>query len=252
MKKITDNDLVLLYYGELDDPALVRHVASSPELSARFEALCTELDPLDSFEPPPREEDYGADVWQQISPRLEVEEVRPFSRMTAMVSALKQPRFSLAGAFSLALVAALAFMLGRQAGPQQEAVHQPEEEMLAASLAEPGGTRLLTSSISGHLDQLNLVFTQFANSSEPAETDATRATDLLVANRLYRSAAIARGNQQLAIFLSELEPLLIEMAHEAYKTSPATKDRMQQEARENLLFRVRVMTKQLDQSNIST
>jgi hypothetical protein len=106
--------------------------------------------------------------------------------------------------------------------------------------------------VSGHLEQLNIAFTQFANMPETSAADAGRATDMLVANRLYRQAAVAQGKHKLAAFLSELEPLLIELAYEAHKTSPATRDRMQQEVRDKLLFRVRIMNKQLDHSNIST
>ena len=42
MTKITDEELVLLYYGEHDDPTLASRVAESEELSARFDALCAE------------------------------------------------------------------------------------------------------------------------------------------------------------------------------------------------------------------
>ena len=45
--------------------------------------------------------------------------------------------------------------------------------------------RLLTSSVSGHLEQLNLALTQFVNLPETSAADAGRATDMLVANRLY-------------------------------------------------------------------
>jgi hypothetical protein len=90
------------------------------------------------------------------------------------------------------------------------------------------------------------------NLPETSAADTGRATDLLVANRLYRQAAVSRGNQQLAAFLSELEPLLIELAYEAHKTSPATRDRMQKEVRNKLLFRVRIMNRQLNNSIIST
>ena len=69
---------------------------------------------------------------------------------------------------------------------------------------------------------------------------------------LYRQAAASKGNLQLAAFLAELEPLLIELAYEAHKTSPATRDRMQQEVRDSVLFRVRIMNQQLSNSNVST
>ena len=61
MTKITDEELVLLYYGEHDDPTLASRVAESEELSARFDALCAELKLADAYRPPHRGSDYGAD-----------------------------------------------------------------------------------------------------------------------------------------------------------------------------------------------
>jgi hypothetical protein len=42
------------------------------------------------------------------------------------------------------------------------------------------------------------------------------------------------------------------MAYEAHKASPQTLSRMQQEVRDTLLFRLRVMNQQLKQPQIST
>ena len=252
MKKITDDDLTLLYYGELDNPALAASVASSPELTARFDALCLELNRVDGFVPPERGDDYGADVWRRISPKLATEQKKTAGLWKALQSVLARPRFSLVGAMSLAMVAVLAFMLGRQVEQPGKPLPTGLDAIPAVALSEMDAERLLTSSISGHLQQLNLAFTQFANMPETSAADAGRATDMLLANRLYRQAAVAQGKHKLAAFLSELEPLLIELAYEAHKTSPATRDRMQQEVRDSLLFRVRIMNKQLDNSNIST
>ena len=70
MKPITDEDLTLLFYGEHDDPALAVMVAESDELSARYDALCAELKLVDAYQPPQREDDYGAEVWQRIESQL--------------------------------------------------------------------------------------------------------------------------------------------------------------------------------------
>ena len=86
---------------------------------------------------------------------------------------------------------------------------------------------------------------------QASATEAAYATDMLVANRLYRQAAFSRGNHKLAAFLADLEPLLIEMAHGAQSDSAATRERMQQEIRDGLLFRVRVMNKQLNKPEVS-
>jgi hypothetical protein len=167
------------------------------------------------------------------------------------LAAISQPRFSLAGALSIALVAVLAFTLGRN-GVQTPVndpvnpVHSP-----AIALADLDAQRLLTHSVSGHLEKVNLVLTQFANTSESSASEAEFATDMLVANRLYRQAATTQGKHQLAAFLAGLEPLLIEMAYEAQTGSAATRKRMQQEIKNGLLFRVRVMNKQLKKPQMS-
>jgi hypothetical protein len=252
MKNITDDDLTLLYYGEHDDPALAATVARSPGLTARFEALSAELSRIDEFVPPRRDDDYGSEVWRRISPQLAAGPDRPPKRWTARWAVLGQPRFSLAGALSLVLVAALAFMLGRQGGSPVDSNPAAVASAPASVRAGLDAGRLLTSTVSGHLEQLNLVFTEFANSAEISDANAGEIMDMLVANRLYRQAAIARDDHQLAAFLSGLEPVLIELAHEAYKGSPATRARMQEEIRDKLLFRIRVMNMQLENPDIST
>jgi hypothetical protein len=251
MNMITDDDLILLFYGEHDDPELAAKVAKSEELSARFDALCADLKLADAYRPPHRGSDYGAVVWQRISPRLIEEDNRAEGGIKTWLSAFAQPRFSLAGALSVALVAIVAFLLGRNGG--DAVFEQPGAELdnAVVAMADIDSNRLLTHSVSGHLEQVNLVLTQFANSTSPSSNEAAYATDMLVANRLYRQAATAQGNNKLAAFLGELEPLLIEMAYEAQSGSQATRERMQKEIREGLLFRVRIMNKQLNKPEIS-
>ena len=245
MNNITDEDLTLLFYGEHEDSNLPAMVANSDELSARFDALSDELRLADNFVPPHRGDDYGAEVWQRISSNLDSDRARPPGRLKTWLAAISQPRFSLAGALSIALVAVVAFSLGRNGG--QNPVNDPINPVpgLAIALADLDAQRLLTHSVSGHLEQVNLVLTQFANTAESSAHEAEFATDMLVANRLYRQAATTQGKHQLAAFLADLEPLLIEMAYDAQTGSVATRERMQQEVKNGLLFRVRVMNKQL-------
>ena len=251
MKHITDEDLTLLYYGEHDDPALAVTVAKSEELSARYDALCADLKLADAYQPPQRGDDYGAEVWQRISPRLDTEDTRSTGRLSGWIASLVQPRFSLAGALSIALVAVLAFTLGRNGG--REVTNDPTAPgaQPTMAMADIDSSRLLTHSVSDHLEQVNLVLTQFVNTSETSANETEYATDMLVANRLYRQAAVQQGNHKLAAFLADLEPLLIELAYQAQSGSPATRERMQQEVKDGLLFRVRVMNKQLNKPEIS-
>ena len=251
MSKITNDDLVLLYYGEHEDPDLARRVASSPELSARFEALSNELAAMDQYAPPALDEAYGAETWMKISPQLAATQEKPAGFFNGLRAALARPRFSFAGVAAVALVAVLAFMLGRQ-GTQPGSMGTVESGLPQIAAMELDNGRLLTSSVSGHLDELNIVLTEFVNMDESSAFNAERVTDMLVANRLYRQSAAARVDQKLAAFLAALEPLLIELAYEAYRDSPATRNRMQQEVRDSLLFRVRAVNQHLQQSTLST
>jgi len=251
MRKITDDDLTLLFYGEHDDPALASTVAESRELSERFDSLSAELRLADNFVPPHREDDYGADVWRRISPRLGDDRAETSGRLKSWLATFSQPRFSLAGALSISLVAMLAFMLGRNGGPESIGTSMAPVNQNAIALAGIDSSRLLTHSVSGHLEQVDLMLTQFVNSTETSSRDSGFATDMLVANRLYRQAAASQGNHKLAAFLADLEPLLIELAYQAQSGSPATRERMQLEVRDGMLFRVRVMNKLLDKPQIS-
>lgn len=267
MKNITDEDLILLFYGEHDDPQLAQQVAASEKLSARFEQLSTELSLTDNYTPPQRDENYGADVWQRISPQLaEAADGQPGIKgwlSSGWFGQLSAPSISFAGATSLVVVAALAFVIGRQGGQLSvETAPNPQAGELVTQAANASGNeiptslsidskRLLTSSVASHLEQVNLMLTQFANTSVSTEKDTDYATDMLVANRLYRQAATNQGDTQLAGFLASLEPLMIEMAYEAQNGSPATRERMQEEVKNGLLFRVRVMNNQLKRSEVS-
>jgi hypothetical protein len=251
MKIITDEDLTLLFYGEHDDSALAVMVAESEELSARYDALCAELKLVDAYQPPQRGDDYGAEVWQRIESQLDAEDKKPTGRLGEWFASLVQPRFSLGGALSIALVAILAFTLGRNGGQVTTTDPNTPLGVTPVTLADIDSNRLLGHSVSAHLEQVNLVLTQFVNTSETSSKDTEYATDMLVANRLYRQAAVSQGNQKLAAFLADLEPLLIELAYQAQSGSPATRERMQQEVKDGLLFRVRVMNKQLNKPEIS-
>lgn len=251
MRHISDEDLTLLFYGEHDDPALAVTVAESEELSARYDALCDELKLVDAYQAPLRGDEYGAEVWQRISSKLAVDDTRSTGHAGAWFTSLLQPRFSLAGALSIAMVALLAFTLGRNGGQETGNAPAVPTTTTQMAVADIDSSRLLTRSISAHLEQVNLVLTEFVNTSETGPNETGYATDMLVANRLYRQAAESHGNQKLAAFLADLEPLLIELAYQAQSGSPATRERMQQEVRDGLLFRVRVMNKQLGKPEIS-
>jgi len=247
MKTITDDDLILLYYGEHDDPGLARRVAGDAELSRRFDALGETLGVLESATPPTRGDAYGARVWQRLVPSL-AQSGREVTR--GRWAGLLQPWFSAASAAAVVAVAALAFIAG-QTTREPMPVPGPGVAMTAPTI---DSGRLLQTQVSSHLGSVDVMLTQFANMPETGQGQAEQlaewATEMLVSNRLYRRAAEAAGNRPLAAMLGELEPLLIELAHHSYENSPSTRERLQQEVQDDLLFKVRVVNNDLSNTPI--
>lgn len=223
MNKISDDDLVLLYYGEHDDPELARRVAEDPDLRARLDALSKELEPLDRFPVPEPGPELGVRTWQRISPRI-AEPAAPASRL--WLESLLAPRISLAGLAVIVLVAGLAFFLGRGSAPQA-----PAGESFAINSA-----RLLSTRVGAHLTEADVLLTGLAN-TDTGSGSADWASAMVISNRIYARAAEAAGHAQLARLLREMEPILIEIANRPDGSVPVD---------DSLLFRIRTQAEQLD------
>lgn len=224
MNHVTDDDLLMLYYGEHDDPELARRVARSPELSERLRRLVRVLEQIDRFPVPEPEPDFGARVWHRIAARLEPPRAR------GLFGALLNPRLSLAGAGALVVVVLVAFWVGRQSHP--------------AAAIDP--QRLLAGQVSDHLGRADLLLTEYVN-GPGGGAEAAWAAELLTANRIYRFAAERAGHARLARLLEEMETLLLELANDGgaqQSDAGALKDYVD----EGLLFRVRVMQNNLVRS----
>ncbi|GJM08971.1 MAG: hypothetical protein DHS20C11_12470 [Lysobacteraceae bacterium] len=233
MKKITDDDLVLVYYGEHSDADLVRRVAEDPQLTNRLAVLSEQLSALDvAMEPPSRSSDYGAEVWQKLVPTLADQGParKPWS------SAWLKPT----AAFASVLAAiGVAFILGRQTAPVADSISNPPQ--LASSV---NSGRVLASYSASYLQQMDVLLTGLANQSAPADIN-TWAAEMLLKNRVVRVAAENAEQHRLAQLLRELEPLLIELSHETAVASPRVRQRLQTEAQDTWLLRVRVMQSEL-------
>ena len=69
MRHLSQDDLILHYYREAG-PGMVKHLADCPECQENFEQLSCMLSAIALPEPPPRGEDYGAEVWGRIRHKL--------------------------------------------------------------------------------------------------------------------------------------------------------------------------------------
>lgn len=224
MKTYSDDDLILLFYGEHEDAVALREaLAADPELRERYEALERVLSAVD-LPVPERPAGYGTRVWNRLRPRLER---RPFWRI---------PQFAWATA---ALLLVIGFVAGRYLPQAPQAIPEPARD------------RILAGAVADHLESSERLLVEVANSQDSLDLSAERAwaQDLLQANRLYRQTAQNGGRKRLATLLDQLEPFLLELAHAPDENSTeemqALRDRIEEQA---LLFKVRILGERLEQS----
>lgn len=229
---MNDESLVLLYYGELDAreaEALRRRLAEEPELAARFAALGAELDAMMEPRIPERDSNYGRRVWARVDAALDAAPARgfPWSRL----------RFA-GGVLVLAMVAVTAFQMGRMTPAAPMSV-----PLANVSTGGEEPARLLQASLANHFDSADRLLTEIANGDAAEvniESEKEWAKVLLVANRLYRYAAEQAGQPRIAQLLSDMEPVLIELANGAGQLTPEEYRLLRQSiAERDLVFKVR-------------
>jgi len=77
-----------------------------------------------------------------------------------------------------------------------------------------GSTRVLDVALESHFESSRLVLTEIVNQQGPAEMwSRETAEDLLADNRLYRQTAEATGQADTERLLEDLEEVLVEVAH---------------------------------------
>ena len=238
MQPVNDEDLILFYYGELDAHAaetLRMRLAAEPDLAARFAALATDLDGAPEPAVPERDDFYGRRMWARVDAALDTAPSNGFGLLRSLLPA----GFRYAGGLLvIGMVAIVAFQLGRHA--------PPAETVIATVTGEPSGSQqaqLLEASLVRHFDEADRLLTEIANNQSGEvniEAEKEWAKVLLVANRLYRFAAIQAGQHRIAMLLGEMEPVLIELANGAGQLTPAEYRGLRQSISDrNLLFKVR-------------
>jgi hypothetical protein len=109
--------------------------------------------------------------------------------------------------------------------------------------------RILFVVVTDHLDSSERMLLQVVNSDVKRGLDLTnergRAEELVASNRIYRQTAEQHGNDRLASLLSDLEPVLLEIAHSDGKLSPDEASALQKRIdSKGLLFKVRIISAQ--------
>jgi hypothetical protein len=244
MKHLSEDELVLLHYGEAGESA-TDHVASCSECRQESERLTALLGTIHVSVPEPSVH-YERELWRRLQPKIDsLEQHHPgrgvYSGFAA--STLPSPAIKLA---AMAAVVVLAFIAGMWFERPQTVVRVESANQIPADARE----RALLLAVGGHLERVQIMLLEIANKA-PAQTidisteqDATRT--LLPDNRLYRETATQLGDVQTATLLDELERLLLDLSHRPATMSLSDfddiRDRMKDEG---ILFKVRIAGSEL-------
>jgi hypothetical protein len=236
MNHLTEEELVLYYYGEAPDGAPPDgHLAGCDECRGRYAGLQRVLNSMDSAAVPERGAEYGAAVWRRLEPEL------PRRRRWSWM--FEPRRWAVAAAMAALLVAA--FLTGRYS-------QKPGAPPSTAGITGSAGTvreRVLLVAMGDHLERSQMILVELENSSSSDITLARdTAADLVENNRLYRQTAASTGDVATASLLEDLERVLLEIANSPPHVSRARLDEMRKdiEAR-GILFKVKVFASEVEE-----
>lgn len=239
---LTDEDLILHYYGELDDREEMRigsHLGTCASCQASYTRLQRVLAFVDSAPAPEAPNGFERTAWARLEPAL------PSRERRWLPSFVFSPG-RLAWAAAIVVLLTGAFFAGRllprsrPAAPPQSASASPEKVR----------ERILLVDLGDHLDRSQMVLVELVSAGEDAPVDISseqaRAQQLLSANRLYRQTALSTGNTAMADVLDDLERVLVDIAASPSTMTPQELESVRRRiASKELLFKVRVVSTQV-------
>jgi len=240
---LTEDELVLHYYGELtgtDESRTVAHLSACSACHESFRHLQRVLAVVDesALAGPELPVNFERTVWAKLEPNLHDERRGWWSWFVVSPSRL-------AWAAMVVILVAAAFAVGRVIP------RQPTPGELAAS-AKQIREGILLIDIGDHLDRSQMVLVELASADDQGPVDVseerTLAEQLLSANRMYRQTAMSTGDTGIANLLDELEHVLVDVAAGPEQLSSQDLDEVRRRIEsKGLLFKVRVVSSDVRQ-----
>jgi hypothetical protein len=236
MNHLTEEQLVLYYYGEAEAAGVEDHLGACESCRASYQTLQRVLNSVDSFPVPERAADYEAQVWQGVQAQL------PRRRRWF-------PWRPLVVAVSMAALVVAAFLAGRtwrKPVTVDVATHAGSDSQVRE--------RVLLVAVGDHLERSQMVLVELSNAGAPKNGhldisfEQRAAEDLLESNRLYRQTASSSGDIATAALLEELERVLLDIAHSPSAVSQRQLDELRKQIEDRgILFKVKVFGTQVEQ-----
>lgn len=230
---LTDDDLVLAYYGEE-----FAHLASCAECRERRNGLARVLDAMTSED----EANPGSGDVPEPDAAFEARLISSVLRRPVAIAPKKNVfrRFVLPAAGLSALAASLIIgvSIGRDRGLEEARIE-----------AERSRERVVLSAVSSHLERSRMTLVSLRNTDVAAKDLSelqAAAAELVNASRLFRAAAEKVGEAPVLAVMEETERLLVRFANASSEDAAAELDglRRRVESRD-LVFRLRAMESQV-------
>jgi hypothetical protein len=232
MNHLTEEQLILHYYGEEGEPlAVEQHLDDCESCREVLTSLQRVLNVVDSLPLPDPGADYEARVWQGVGRKLPVRR--------GLWLPVFSWRWAMAGAALAGLLVA-AFLAGRSYPAAQQA------RLMTAGVDPQHGERVLLVAVGDYLERSQMVLIELANAHPQESLDISsqqeRAGDLVSESRLYRQTAEHTGDAAIGNVLEELDRVLLDIAHAPSRISPGELEGLRQRLEAaGILFKIRVM-----------
>ncbi len=237
---LTDDELVLHYYGEMpdaDEHRAIAHLADCAACQAGYRKLQRVLAMVDqtALAGPELSPGFERTVWARLEPDLHRDR-------SGWLSWFVLSPGRLAWVAMVVVLVGAAFVAGRLSPRSSEPA--PAAAPTVAGMEQA----ILLSDLTEHLDRSQMMLTEFANAGEDdnVSTERGRAEELVAANRLYRRTAETTGNGAIVSFLDELERLLVELAASPEQMSAEELAAMRRRIdTQSLIFKIRALSSEI-------
>lgn len=243
---LTEDELILHYYGELEPDAAGHasaHLRECATCHASLTTLQRVLAAVDSTSAIEIAEGFEPKVWARLQPDLER------GRRNNWLSWFVLSPARLAWVAGIVVLVTASFFAGR-VSQRLPAATSSTAQTTAATTSNALRERILLSDLGEHLDRSQLMLVDLVSANPADQTDLaaerTRAEELVADNRLYRQTAAANGNTALAAVLDDLEQVLVDVAAspDTMKAADLASVRKRIEDK-GLLLKVRVLSSEV-------
>ena len=244
MKHVTEEELILYYYGEAKQPQEVKaHLAACKACNAEYSSIERTLAQVEPIISPEPAANYEQKLWYQLQPQIE-KQARP-PRWALF------PKIGWIGAVATLVIAA--FLAGRYL-PRPTTGTGPNQAVVQGT---PNPERIILVTVGEHLERSQMLLVEIMNADGKGATDLTteqqQARDLLDANRLYRQSAQRTGDPAITRTLDELERVLVEVANGPSEVSDQELNSLRKQIEsQGLLFKIRVIGSKVRQQPAKT